>query len=172
MLTYNLLISCSYREFRDAKKEINEILKKLGDEEPIIEGTIARGIIGVKTTLDARDVVKKVKEMHEKREHSLEFAIKWVPIDLWVSSEIDDWKAGIEKLKHKINPDDKWAMVVEKRRYDKMHSDEIIKELAELIENKVDLDNPDKIVRLDIMGNHTAISILKPDEVFSIGLRV
>jgi tRNA(Ser,Leu) C12 N-acetylase TAN1 len=45
---------------------------------------------------------------------------------------------------------------------------EIIEPLAELIDEKVDLRNPDKIVRIEILGNAAAVSVLKPEDVFSL----
>ena len=35
---------------------------------------------------------------------------------------------------------------------------------------KVDLDHPDWIVWVDVVGRQTAISLLRPEEIFSLGL--
>ena len=53
-------------------------------------------------------------------------------------------------------------MKVHKRRYTLHHSIEIIHELAELIDEKVDLENPDKIVRIDVLENNAGISVGPP----------
>jgi tRNA(Ser,Leu) C12 N-acetylase TAN1 len=45
----------------------------------------------------------------------------------------------------------------------------IVEALAAGIDRKVDLDHPDRIVRIDVVGPRTAISVLRPDEVFSTG---
>jgi len=58
-------------------------------------------------------------------------------------------------------------MTVEKRRYTRYHKIEIIKELAELIDKKVDLENPDKILRIEIIGKYAGLALLKPKDVFS-----
>lgn len=58
-------------------------------------------------------------------------------------------------------------MTVEKRRYTALHKIDIIREVAELIDERVDLENPNKIVRIDIIGKHAGICVLRPDEVFS-----
>jgi tRNA(Ser,Leu) C12 N-acetylase TAN1 len=44
----------------------------------------------------------------------------------------------------------------------------IIAHLAPSIDRKVDLNNPDKIVWIDLLGCHTAIAVLKPEEIFSV----
>ena len=43
-----------------ATREVALFLKLLGDEEPIVKRTAARGVIGVKTSLDARTVVREL----------------------------------------------------------------------------------------------------------------
>ena len=58
-------------------------------------------------------------------------------------------------------------MTIEKRRYTQRHKTEIIKEIAELINQKVDLKNPDKILGIDVIGKYAGISLLKPKEIFS-----
>jgi tRNA acetyltransferase TAN1 len=59
-------------------------------------------------------------------------------------------------------------MTVEKRRYSQHHKIEIIRELADLIDEKVDLENPEKILRVDIIGRYAGISVLRPQDIFSV----
>jgi tRNA acetyltransferase TAN1 len=166
MYNYNLLIS--YRIFWRAQKEIRNIFAKLGDEEPIIHKTVARGILGVKTKLDNREVIAGVKKIYQENPWEIDFALKWVPADNWCNSTFEDMKKVIAKIKDQIKKGETWAMEVEKRRYTEYHTDEIIKSLASEIKEKVNLDNPDKILRVDILGSYAAISVLKPEEIFSI----
>jgi len=76
-------------------------------------------------------------------------------------------KEAVMNVREKIREGERWRMTVEKRRYTRYHKIEIIKELAELIQEKVDLKNPDKIVRVDIIGKYAAVSVLSPNEIFS-----
>ena len=48
-----------------------------------------------------------------------------------------------------------------------MRSSEIIAKVASEIDNKVDLENPDWIVLVEIIGKLVGISVLRPDEIFS-----
>jgi hypothetical protein len=43
---FNMLVSFKRGEYRLAVGEIKSILKELGDEIPIVKGTLSRGIIG------------------------------------------------------------------------------------------------------------------------------
>jgi len=167
MYAYNLLVSCGWNCFA-AIGEVKDLLNKFGDAEAVVEQTKARGIIGVKTKLDAREVINLVREEFKANPLSINFAVKWLPIDRWCKANIDDMKRVVIELKERINRGERWMMEVEKRRYTEMHREEIIKELAPLIEEKVDLKNPDKILHVEIIDGYAGFAVLRPDEIFSI----
>jgi len=164
---FNLLVSCPWTLIGRAKREIAYFLKLLGDEEPVIERTLARGIVGVKTRLDSRVIVRELKTLFSKDSSSFQYTLKWVPVDLWTNSDIESLRKAVEQVKDKIRHGERWRMTVEKRRYTLYHKVDLIKELAELIDEKVDLTNPDKIVRIDIIGRYAGVSVLSLHEVFS-----
>jgi tRNA acetyltransferase TAN1 len=168
MYGYNLLVSFGWRRFHSTRAEIRNILAKLGDNNAIIKRTIAHGIAGVNTILDPRQVIKELYNMYNQDPSSFVHTLKWVPIDYWTTSDLESMANGIVMLRNRIAKGEKWMMVIEKRRYTGYHKIEIIKHLAEYIDEKVDLRNPDKIVRIDIIGNNGGISVVKPDETFSI----
>jgi len=66
-------------------------------------------------------------------------------------------KMALEQLKGRIKQGERWRMTVEKRRYTLYHKIDIIKQLADLIDEKVDLRNPDKILRIDIIGKYAGV---------------
>lgn len=168
MYDFNLLVSCSWDNYGKAKGEITHLLKRLGDKNPYVRRTIARGIIGVKTCLDSREVVRCLREIFDQDPLAIQHTFKWVPVDLWTPSDMDSMKEGVKKLRNGIQKGEKWHMTVEKRRYTQHHKIDIIKEIAKLISEKVDLRNPDKILRIDIIGKYAGISLLKPKETFSV----
>jgi len=164
---FNLLVSCPWAMSGRAKREIADALKLLGDERPVIELTMARGIIGVKTRLDSREVIKGLQRLFIEDPLAFQHTLKWVPTDFWTYSKMNSMKEAVMNLRDKIREGERWRMTVEKRRYTLYHKIDIIEELAELIDEKVDLKNPDKIVRIDIIGKYAAISVLSPKEIFS-----
>jgi len=167
MYDFNLLVSCPWIMIWKAKREIVDFLKLLGDENPVVKPTIARGIIGVKTSLDSREVVQELQKLFNKDPMAFQYTLKWVPTDFWTYSDMDSMKEAIMNSQEKIHEGESWRMTVEKRRYTRHHKIEIIKELAELIQEKVDLKNPDKIVRIDIIGKYASVSVLSPNQIFS-----
>ncbi len=168
MYLYNLLVSFGWRRFDAARTEIRKILTLVGDKDAIIKRTIANGIAGVDTTLDPRHVIKQLYIIYNNDPSILVQTLKWVPVDYWTNSDLESMARGIVALRSKIGKGEKWMMVVEKRRYIQYHKIDIIKHLAQYIDEKVDLRNPDKMLRIDIIGKNAGLSVVKPDEIFSI----
>ena len=168
MYDFNLLVSCSWRMFGGAKREIARILGLLGDERPMIRSTIARGVIGVKTQLDSRIVIQGLRTLFNRDPLIFRHTLKWVPVDSWTYSDMDSLREAVADVRNKIRGGERWRMTVEKRRYTLYHKIDIIRELAQLINEKVNLENPDKIVRIDIICKHAGVSVLTSKDVFSV----
>jgi len=167
MYDFNLLVSCPWPFAGKARREIVYFLRQLGDEKPVVESTMARGIVGVKTCLSAREVTKELKILFRQNPNAFQYTSKWVPVDFWTNSDIESMRKAVEQVRDEIKRGERWRMTVEKRRYTLYHKVDIIQTLAELIEEKVDLTNPDKILRIDILGKFAGVSVILPNEVFS-----
>jgi len=165
---FNILVSTSWATHERASHEVIRILSALGDEDPSIRPTAARGILGVKTSLDARQVIGELRKLFEVNPARFQYTLKWVPIDSWASSDINSIKARVSEMKSRIGKGETWRATVEKRRYTRYHKSEIIKEIAALIDEKVDLENPSKILRIDVIAKYAGISFLTPKDIFSV----
>ena len=168
MYDYNLLVSCSWSAHREASREIVCILGMLDDDNPVVKRTVAKGIIGVKTCLNTREVTRKLEALSAKGSLIVRHALKWVPVDLWTSADMDSMKEAVAGLRVRIDAGERWRITLEKRRYTRYHKAEIIEELADLIDERVDLTNPDKILRVDIIGRYAGMSVLTSKDVFSL----
>lgn len=72
-----------------------------------------------------------------------------------------------EQIGPRIGEKETWAMEVEKRGWHEYHTAQIVQYLAAAIDRSVNLRSPDKLVRLDILDGKVAISLLRPEEIFS-----
>ncbi len=127
------------------------------------------GIAVAHTSLDNRQVIRQCRELLQQGKSHFDFAVKWVPVDYWCWTDLDTIKQLIdEKVLPRIQPEETWAMQVNKRRWQTYHTIDIVTALAADIDRKVNLSHPDKIVWIDIIGNDTAVSVLKSDEIFSV----
>jgi tRNA acetyltransferase TAN1 len=66
-----------------------------------------------------------------------------------------------------IGVDETFRITVEKR-YTTLHSRDIISAIAAEIRNKANMEKPDKILLIEIMGAVTGISLVKPKEIISV----
>lgn len=167
MYDFNLLVSCPWPFVGKARREIAYFLRQIGDEKPVIKSTVARGIIGVKTRLNAREIIKELKTLFSHDPGRFQYTSKWIPVDFWTNSDIELMREAVEHARGKIKHGEGWRMTVERRRYTLYHKIDIIMALAGLVEEKVDLTNPDKILLIDIIGKSAGVSIILPNEVFS-----
>ena len=164
----DLLISFRWGRFYPTRREVIRILKGMGDEHPQVDWTSVDGIAIAHTTLDNRVVIANCRQLFENGQEKFEDAVKWVPVDNWCQTDLDAIKQLIEQeVVPRIQPTERWAMKVHKRRWQRYHTAEIVEYLAPSIERKVDLSNPDKTVWVDIIGPSTAVSILESGDIFS-----
>lgn len=167
----DLLISYARGRFYRAKPESIRILQRFGDPAPRIDKTAVMGIAVAHTCLDNREVIKRCRALWKNEpQDSFEFAIKWLPVDYWCETRLAAMKAVIDShIVDRISDKQTWGMKVYKRRWQRYHSIEIIEYLAADIPYKVDLGNPDWTLYINVVGRVTALSLLKPAEVFSTG---
>lgn len=167
----DLLVSYSWRHFGPAKNEIIRLLHQFGDANPQVERTSVWGIAIVHTSLDTRQVIGLCKQRLDNDPGDIQWAVKWLPVDYWCDTGLDSIKQVIDQnIKNQLSPVTSWAMTVKKRRWQVYHTIDIVKYLTEDMDGKVNLNNPDKIIWVDVIGKKTAVSLLTPEDIFSLKL--
>jgi tRNA acetyltransferase TAN1 len=150
----------------EAHAEINTFLEEMGDKTPDISYTGISGLLKCKSSLDPLEVNQKIKEIVKKDPWKIRYVLRLIPINIVVNTDVVDIKKAAADLSVIINKDQTFRVTVEKRRSN-MKSTEIIEAVASAIERKVNLENPDWIVLVEVVGKETGISILKPSNIFS-----
>lgn len=164
----DLLVSYPWHRYYRARREVRRVLRRLGDDAPRMQWTSVEGIAIVHTSLDPRRVVAGCRELLCSGQEMFEYAVKWAPVDHWCDTDLEAIRQVMEQqVVPRIAPTETWALQVNKRRWQLYHTAEIVEALAPLIDRKVDLSSPDRIVRVDVIGDRTAIAVLRPDEIFS-----
>jgi tRNA acetyltransferase TAN1 len=163
----DLLISHPRGRYRKARREILRTLTRLGDEHAAIERTAVQGIALVHTALDAKEVVHHCRDLFEQG-FTFEHAIKWIPVDFWCESDLDTLRLHLAEVAGaQIAPNETWGMRVDRHGWQRYRTPQIVTHLARAIDRRVELDHPDKVVRVDIVGERAAVSVLRPDDIFS-----
>jgi tRNA acetyltransferase TAN1 len=163
--SFNLLVSTSRFREEEAQDEILDLLDMLGDSDAEAEITEIKGLLLAQTKLDPFAVVHKLKELVASEPWQVRYILRVLPIEVVVTTEIDAIRQAAKGLAAKIGKGS-FRITVEKR-HSPLESIEVIKAVAGEIESKVDLENPDWIVLVEIIGAQTGVSVLRPDQIFS-----
>jgi len=166
---FNLLVSTSRFNEVNAKAEIWFTLLMCGDKYPIILGIKYPGLITAATNIDTKEVMRKIKKILEKDSNFFQFILKIVPVDYVCETNLNVIKDFIKKYYPLyLNKEDSFKIELKRRKNEIIERDAIIESVAKIITNRVDLDNPDKIIRIELLGNVSGISFLNPDDIFTI----
>lgn len=164
---FNLIISCARGLENDACSEIWFLLGEIGDKNSIVEKTEVSGLIVAKTSLDPFQAVQKLRELLKSSPSEFQYILKAVPIEAVIPTRLGLIEETAAELSTKIGEDETFRITVEKR-HTELPTMEIIKAAARRIDRKVDLENPDKIVLIEVIGRVTGISVIKPDNILSV----
>ena len=166
---FNLLISTSRYNETYAKSELWFLLLMCGDKYPIISGFQFSGLITALTNLNPKQVISKIKKIQGGDPNFLQFILKIIPIDFICETDTTIIKQIIQKnQKNYISKSDSFKISLKRRHHEKIERVKFIETIAKVIENEVDLENPDKIIRIEMLGNISGISFLKKDEIINI----
>ena len=163
----NLIITCARHLEPEASEEITKILGDFGDSEPKITITNMSGILTAKTELDPVQVVKKIQEMILDEPWSIRYCLRIIPMQRFIDTDIEKIDETVSEIADTITEDDTYRISIEKRN-SQMISQELIKKIAQKFKNKVSLENPDKIIQIEILGGKTGVSILSKGDILSL----
>ncbi len=165
---FNLVATTSRGNERPMCNELLYLLKdELGDPEPQTSKTKIRGLIVAKTTMDPFVAIEKLRAILKERPYEFRYALRIVPIERVVPTELEEIKLVTQELAARIGEQESFRVTVEKR-FTALHSKDIIEAAADGIKRKADMNHPDHILQIEVLGALTGISLLKPSDVISV----
>jgi len=135
----------------------------LDDQGLVITGTPASGLLTCFTTIDPFLVVHRLFSFALESPYQFRFSTRFTPVECCVPSTIDDIMAATERMKNKIGESESFRVTVRHRRT-ALDSMSVVRSVAGLISQRVDLKKPDKTVWIEIVGDLTGVSILVPEK--------
>jgi tRNA acetyltransferase TAN1 len=169
---FNLLATTSRGNERQMRYELTYLLKdELGDPEPVVGKTGIRGLVVAKTCIDPCSVIEKFRAMLQEHPYKFRYALRVLPIEKVVPTTLDEIKSAAAELSADIQENETFRVTVEKR-YTSLHSrdliEAVVKGIDETGERKVNLENPDKIMMVQVLGGLTGMALIKPNYVLSV----
>ena len=149
------------------RHELAYLLKEAGDPAPEVGKTGIRGVIVGKTALNPVEAIDKFRSMLQERPYEFRYALRILPIETVVRTDLDEVKRAATELAERLNANETFRVTVEKR-FTSIHSRDFIEAAATNIQNKADLEKPDRILLIEVLGGITGIALIKPVDVLAV----
>jgi tRNA acetyltransferase TAN1 len=162
---FNLIVSTYRFREEDAQDEILKMLNIFGDPEAESEIAEVKGLILAKTSLDPIAVINDLKKLVVSEPWQLRYILRVLPVQVVTPTRLDAISEAARDLGKKIG-NGTFRVTVEKR-HTSLSSTQIVNAIANRISNKVNLDDPDLVILVQILGGLTGLSVLRPDQIFS-----
>ena len=102
----------------------------------------------------------------KKNPHFFQYILKIIPIDFVCETNTKLLSNLIQDhYKTFIQEKDSFKIVLKRRKHEKIERNTLIERIALGIHNKVDLENPDKVIRIEIFGNFSGVSFLEKKDI-------
>lgn len=164
---FNLIVTTSRGYENDACSEVWFLLGGIGDKDSTVESSGISGLVLAKTVLDPLEAIRGLREMLKEQPLEFRYSLRFIPVEVVVPTGLAEIKEASLKLSSRILEDETFRVTVEKR-HTGLSRREIIEAVAEDIDRKVDLHNPDKIVLIEVLGGLTSLSVIKQGDILSV----
>jgi hypothetical protein len=169
MQDYNMLVTFHHNEKTKAEEEVANRIKEAGLVlEDLMESSVA-GLLLVRVAGSGKEAVKKLRGFAFRFPEQFHYTHHWTPIEEWVSSEPEVMISAAQNFGSRIREGDRWRLDLEKRHYVGGPSLDLIKMLTDPIDNgTVDLNDPELILKVEIIGGFAGFSLVNEEEVLDI----
>ena len=168
---FNLLVSTSRFNEHNAKAELWFTLLICGDQFPIISRLDFPGLIQAVTSLSKAKLLSEIKRILKRDPTFFQYILKIIPIDFTCETNVNVIKTIVQNhYSDFIHENETFMIKLKRRSNEAIDRTTFIEKMARDIDNEVDLTNPDKILRFEILDKVCGIAFLKPGDIISIGL--
>ena len=143
------------------------LLGEVGDRGSTVEPTPAIGLVVAKTKLEPTKAVHDLRTLLKERPWEFKYTLKLVPAQSVSEANLDSIQSSALSLAEKIADNETFRITVEKR-HTGLSSKTIIDTIAKKVERKVNLENPDRIIMIEVIGDLAGIALLKADDILSV----
>lgn len=164
---FNLIATSERGHESQACSELWMLLRAVGDDMPVVDRSPVRGLIVARTVLNPVEAVRRLGSELRRRPDDFRTLLRVMPIEEVTSTDLDEIVAAAHSLASRIGSTQSFRITVEKRRTH-LRSMEVIDAVAVGIDRKVDLEHPDWVVLIEIVGRYTGVSVIPPDALLNV----
>ena len=164
---FNLIATSERGSESDACSELWMLLRAVGDEMPIVDRAPVRGLILSRTAIAPVEAVRRLRRALLRSPDDFRVLLRVMPVEVVTPTDLEAIVDAADGLASRIGGDESFRITVEKRRTG-LRSREVIEAVAAGIERRVDLEHPDWVVLIEIIGRYTGVSVVPPDALLNI----
>ena len=132
-----------------------------------IKTTEISGLILGNVKVNPLEIVRKFKEIVTEEPWQIRYILRIIPIETNIKTDLLEITDNtVKKALDKIQDNESYKIVVEKR-HTNLKTNQIITNIADKINRRVSLEEPDWIILIEIIGRDTGISIIRKEDIFN-----
>jgi tRNA acetyltransferase TAN1 len=163
----NIIATCDRLRESEACSELWMLLRAVDDESPAVDRTRIRGLISARTGLNPLEAIRSLREKLRRNPEGFKALLRVIPVQSVVETDLDAITEASHRMATRMGEGDSYRITVEKRRTG-LRSREVIDAVADGLPQRVDLENPDWNILIEIVGNATGVSVIPPDGVLNV----
>ncbi len=164
---FNLLVSSARGEEHDANSELRYLLGELGDHHARTNFTPVSGLTVARTALNPVLSIDRLRPILKMRPWEFRYVLKVKPVKRVVPCTVEAIAAAVVQQSPMIKLGETFRVSVEKRQ-NHISSKEVIDTVASKVPRKVDLQNPSKLILIEIISQVAGVSIIKPISILGV----
>ncbi|HOK28335.1 MAG TPA: THUMP domain-containing protein [Methanomassiliicoccaceae archaeon] len=169
MKDYNVLVTYHPNEKAEAEKEVATVLRDAGIRLEDMMESIVPGLLHLRVEGDGQSQMRKLRDFALHFPDVFRHTHRWIPIEQWLRSTPDTMVTAARVFGERIGEDERWRVTLESRLYDGPSDRELVRMLADEIDaGPVDLENPQKMLIVEIIGEYAGFSLLSPEEYLDV----
>ncbi|MDA4125559.1 MAG: THUMP domain-containing protein [Thaumarchaeota archaeon] len=162
----NLIVTSAKGLEARASAEFKEVSLLSGMRKVTIERSAYDGVLEVEAE-DPKALLTFISEYVRSEPFKVRFMMRVIPVDQVVDTKLEEVVAAVKENASSIGPSESFRITIEAR--DSPYSaKQLIDAIADAVDRKVNLENPDKVVLVQVFGEYTCVSVLSPNEILSV----
>jgi tRNA acetyltransferase TAN1 len=164
---FNIIASTSRGNERLTCTELVFLLKTIGDPDPIAAKTGIRGLVVAKTNINEIEAIEKLRSILKEKPYEFRYSLRILPVEKVVRTDLTEVKLVAKEFALRMGENETFRVTVE-TRFTTLHTRDLIETAATEIRQKVNLENPDKVLLIEVVGGLTGMSLVKPQAILSV----
>lgn len=162
----NIILTSQKGSEAKASAEFKEIALQHGIRKLHVEKSDFDGLLEVDIE-DPRGFVAFLRDYVRSEPFRVHFIQRVIPVDLVVDTTLEQIKEAAKQLGEQIGESETFKVDIDERDSPYTRR-QLIDAIAEVVDRKVNLESPDRVLQVEILGEYSSLCLARPDEIISI----